>query len=88
MAISHLAKVEDKLLVALWHLASTWGRVTPQGVYVPLALTHTVLGEVVGAYRPSVTVAMQRLHDRGEVTRTSEGGYLLTGDPGDWSRQG
>jgi hypothetical protein len=86
MAISHLPKVEHKLLATLWHLASNWGRVTPEGVYIPFRLTHEVLGEILGAKRPSVTTAMTHLQRRGEVTVGAGGGYLLKGDPADWDR--
>jgi CRP/FNR family transcriptional regulator, cyclic AMP receptor protein len=85
MAISHLTRVEGRLIATLWHIASSWGRVTPQGVTVPFRLTHEVLGEILGAQRPSVTIAMQRLQQRRQVKRTRDGGYLLIGDPADWN---
>jgi len=85
MAISHLTRVEGRLIATLWHIASSWGRVTPEGVTVPFRLTHEVLGEILGAQRPSVTIAMQRLQQRGQVKRTRDGGYLLIGDPADWN---
>jgi CRP/FNR family cyclic AMP-dependent transcriptional regulator len=80
-AASRLRKVDDRLLLCLWHLASNWGQVTPAGIRMPFRLTHEALGEIVGARRPSVTVAMERLQRRGQVARTAGGGYLLTGDP-------
>jgi CRP/FNR family transcriptional regulator, cyclic AMP receptor protein len=86
MAISHLPKVEHKLLATLWHLASNWGRVTPEGVYIPFRLTHEVLGEILGAKRPSVTTAMTQLQRRGEIAIGAGGGYLLKGNPADWDR--
>jgi CRP/FNR family transcriptional regulator, cyclic AMP receptor protein len=86
MAISHLPKVEHKLLATLWHLASNWGRVTLEGVYIPFRLTHEVLGEILGAKRPSVTTAMTHLQRRGEVAIGAGGGYLLKGNPADWDR--
>ncbi len=86
MAISHLPKVEHKLMATLWHLASNWGRVTPEGVYIPFRLTHEVLGEILGAKRPSVTTAMTHLQRRGEVAIGADGGYLLKGNPADWDR--
>ena len=86
MAISHLPKVEHKLLATLWHLASNWGKVTPQGVFIPFRLTHEVLGEILGAKRPSVTTAMTHLQQRGEVAIGAGGGYLLKGNPADWDR--
>jgi CRP/FNR family transcriptional regulator, cyclic AMP receptor protein len=84
-AISHLTRVEGRLIATLWHIASSWGRVTPEGVTVPFRLTHEVLGEILGAQRPSVTIAMQRLQHRRQVQRTRGGGYLLIGDPADWN---
>jgi CRP/FNR family transcriptional regulator, cyclic AMP receptor protein len=80
MAISHQTRVEDKLLATLWHLASTWGRVTSEGVTIPYRLTHEVLGEIIGAQRPSVTMALARLHQRGLLKRTPDRNYMLIGD--------
>ena len=85
MAISHMTRVEDKLLATLWHIASSWGRVTPDGVEIPFRLTHEVLGEIVGAQRPSVTQAMGQLHQRGEMVRKADGRYMLTGEPEGWT---
>jgi hypothetical protein len=86
MAISHHSRVEDKLLATLWHLASSFGRVTSEGVVIPFRLTHEVLGEILGAQRPSVTTAMRRLQDTAQVKRAPEGGYVLLADPEDWVR--
>lgn len=85
-AISHLNLVEERLLAMLWHFASGWGRVTPQGFKVPFRLTHGVLAEVIGARRPSVTLAMKRLQQREEIVRAPDGSYVLTGDPEHWTR--
>ena len=84
-AISHQTRVEGRLIATLWHIASSWGRVTPDGVSVPFRLTHEVLGEIIGAQRPSVTIAMQRLQQHEKVKRMEGGGYLLLGDPADWN---
>ncbi|HET9103260.1 MAG TPA: Crp/Fnr family transcriptional regulator [Solirubrobacteraceae bacterium] len=81
MAISHQTRVEDKLLATLWHLASSWGRVTSEGVSIPFRLTHEVLGEILGAQRPSVTTALGRLQESGQVRRGAHGGYVLLEDP-------
>jgi CRP/FNR family transcriptional regulator, cyclic AMP receptor protein len=84
-AVSHLNRVEDRLIATLWHIASSWGRVGPEGVSVPFHLTHEVLGEILGAQRPSVTIALQKLQRRQQVTRARGGGYLLIGDPTHWN---
>ncbi len=87
MALSHHTRVEEKLLATLWHLASSWGRVTSDGVVVPFRVTHEVLGEILGAKRPSVTMALRRLQDQNLVRREPNGGYLLLTDPPDWSSE-
>jgi CRP/FNR family cyclic AMP-dependent transcriptional regulator len=80
LAIAQLPRVDDRLLVLLWALAERWGRVSPQGVRLPLALPHRTLATLVGARRPSVTTALSGLARDGLVERTEEG-WLLHGDP-------
>jgi CRP-like cAMP-binding protein len=81
LVIAQLSSVDVRLHVALWHMADRFGRVRPDGVVVPLHLTHEMLGQIVGARRPSVTAAMGRLADRGLVEPQRGGGWLLKGDP-------
>ena len=83
MAVSNLRRVDVRLLVLLWYLADRWGRVTPDGVVVPLKLTHQTLARLVGAQRPSVTTALSQLEDEGRVRRTPDRAWLLQGDPPD-----
>jgi hypothetical protein len=83
LAISHLRRVDARLLALLWHLADRFGRVQADGVTVPLRLTHEALGQVVGAQRPSVTTALNQLEASGRVSRREGGGWLLHGDPPD-----
>ncbi len=81
LAIAHHQRVEDRLLLTLWHLAERWGKVTPDGIVVPLPLSHQRLAEIVGAHRPSVTTAMGALAKAGRVSRRDDGNWLLHGDP-------
>jgi hypothetical protein len=81
LAVSHLKLVEMRLLVILWYYADRWGRVTPDGVLLPLRMTHSLLARIVGARRPSVSTALGRLQDRGLVERTHNGQWLLLGPP-------
>lgn len=83
VAVCHLRRVDARLLVLLWHLADRWGRVEPDGVHVPLRLTHQTLGRLVGAQRPSVTTALRQLADSGRVLRLEDGTWLLKGEPPD-----
>jgi CRP/FNR family transcriptional regulator, cyclic AMP receptor protein len=80
-AISHLTRVDRRLLTLFWHLAERWGRVTPNGVLLPLTLSHRMLGQLVGARRPTVSSAMGALIRAGEVVRNDDGTWLLTGSP-------
>lgn len=63
-----------------WHLADRWGRVRPDGLIVPLRLTHTILADLVAARRPTVSVSLSDLTKRGLVVST-EDGWLLSGKP-------
>jgi CRP/FNR family cyclic AMP-dependent transcriptional regulator len=80
LVINQLVRLEDRLLLALWTLAERWGRVTPDGVLVPMGLTHSALARLVGARRPSVTSALGDLAGNRLLERT-EDGWLLRGDP-------
>jgi len=80
-AIAQLAGVERRLHALLWHLAGRFGRVTPEGIAVPLALSHQRLGELIGARRPTVSTALGALVREGCLRRREDGGWLLMGDP-------
>jgi CRP/FNR family transcriptional regulator, cyclic AMP receptor protein len=79
LAISHLPRVEDRLLATLWYVAQRWGHVTPAGTTVPLTLTHQALGEMVGAQRPSISLAVRLLQEQGRLARVADQTYLLLG---------
>ena len=81
LAVSHLRRVDVRLLVLMWYLADRWGKVRPDGVHVPLRLTHQTLGRLVGAQRPSVTTALRQLSDEGRLTRADDQSWILHGDP-------
>jgi CRP-like cAMP-binding protein len=76
--ISHMTRVDVRLLLAFWHFADRWGRVTPDGVVVRLPLTHEALGTLVGARRPSVTTALSALAAGGLLLPRLRGEWLLT----------
>lgn len=79
-ALSQLPRVELRIVALLWLLAERWGRVATGGIVVPVALTHEALGRMVGARRPTVSLALKRLHEQGEVRRRDDGSWML--DPG------
>jgi CRP/FNR family transcriptional regulator, cyclic AMP receptor protein len=81
LAIAHHQRVEDRLLLTLWHLAERWGRVGPEGIAVPLPLSHQRLADLVGAHRPSVTTAVGELARSGALSRRSDAVWVLHGPP-------
>ena len=80
-AIASLTGVEHRLEALLWHFADRWGRVTADGVLVSVPLSHRLLGELVGARRPTVSTALGLLEREGKVTRRSDATWVLHGDP-------
>lgn len=87
-AIAQLPRVEDRLLLLLWHLAERWGTVRSDGVHLPLRLTHMTLGRFVGARRPTVSLALADLRDGGKVSREADGSWTLHGEPPDVALNG
>lgn len=77
MVICQMPRVEDRVLALLWQLAETWGRITTSGTLVPLNLTHDAIGELIGARRSTVTLALRDLVERGALVRQSHGWLLL-----------
>jgi len=80
-AISHLTGVDRRVEALLWHLADRWGKVTPDGVVVPVPLSHRLLGSLVGARRPTVSTALADLTRTHRVMTLPSGDWLLTGTP-------
>lgn len=76
-ALARLPRVEVRILAFLWHLAQRWGRVGPDGVIVPVELTHRELGDLVGGRRPTISIGMRDLHGDGLLRRRPEGGFWL-----------
>jgi CRP/FNR family cyclic AMP-dependent transcriptional regulator len=81
LALCQMPRVEDRLLAMLWLLAETWGKVTSAGTVLPLRITHEALGAMVGARRPTVTLALSELADSGAVLQRPSGWLLLKPPP-------
>ena len=80
-AISQLTRVDRRLIALFWQLAERWGRMTGQGVRIPLRLSHRLLGQLVGARRPTVSSALAQLVRAGELARHPDSTWLLPGHP-------
>jgi CRP/FNR family transcriptional regulator, cyclic AMP receptor protein len=77
-AIMALPRVEERVVGLFWQLAERWGKVRVDGVVVELALTHELIGQLIGAQRPTVSLALAALDRDGALRRTREGSWLLT----------
>jgi CRP/FNR family cyclic AMP-dependent transcriptional regulator len=75
-AIASQPRLEVRLALLLWHLAARWGKVEPGGIRLSLPLTHRLIGQLVGAERPSVSHALARLAEAGLVTGRSDEWHL------------
>ena len=79
-AISQLPRVEDRLLALMWRLADRWGRRRGDDVVVSLAITHDALGRLIGARRPTVSLGLTTLRERGALHVDERGDWILAAD--------
>lgn len=82
-AIMALPRVEQRILGIFWQLAERWGTVRSDGVAVELAITHELIGQLIGAQRPTVSLALRALAGDGLLQRTSHGTWMLRHDSRD-----
>jgi CRP-like cAMP-binding protein len=76
-AISQLPTVAQRILAIFWQLAEQHGRVRRDGVLLRVRLTHQLIGQLIGAQRPSVTLALGELLEQGWLERCDERAWLL-----------
>jgi CRP/FNR family transcriptional regulator, cyclic AMP receptor protein len=81
LALSHLPRVEDRLHRLLWHLADRRGHVRADGIVLRLPVTQEQLGRLVGARRPTVSLALRSLRERGLVHRGDADEWVLANEP-------
>ena len=77
LAALQLSRVDERVEAVLWQLADRFGKVTTDGVVLPIRLTHQLLGFLTAAKRPTVSVALGELTSAGRVLRLADGGWLL-----------
>jgi CRP/FNR family transcriptional regulator, cyclic AMP receptor protein len=80
-AISQMTRVDRRLVALFWHLAERWGRMTAAGVHVPLRISHRMLGQLIGARRPTISAAVGQLAQSGELIRRPDSTWLVPGQP-------
>jgi CRP/FNR family transcriptional regulator, cyclic AMP receptor protein len=79
-AIVQHHRLEPRLQLLFWELADRYGRVGPDGVRLELPLTHDLISHLVGAHRPSVSAALSRLEQAGQLRREGRS-WVLLGPP-------
>ena len=77
LAILHLPRVEDRIVALFAELAERFGRMTPDGIILDLALTHQLIGDLVASRRPTVSLALQTLAAEGILERLDDGRWHL-----------
>jgi hypothetical protein len=78
LAALALPRVEDRVLALFADLADRWGRVTPDGIRIDLPLTHTLIGTLAAARRPTISLALAELAATGSLTRQADRSWLLS----------
>ena len=69
----HIERVRRKLL----HLAKSYGRVVGDGIRIDFPVSHTLLAEMIGSSRETVTRAVDELQRKGFVARRGHTYRLL-----------
>ena len=82
-----MPRVEERILALLCHLANRWGHVTRDGVTLNLPITHEVLGLLIGARRPTVSLALRALTDQ-NLLRRRDDLWVLPRHSNSWPESG
>lgn len=81
-ALQQAKRVEDRVLLALWHFAGRWGEIEPEGRVLSMPeLTGEVLARFIGARRQSVSTALGKLIDIGAMQRLADHSILIPDQP-------
>jgi CRP-like cAMP-binding protein len=76
--VLHLPRAEDRVLMTLWLLAQQCGRMTGEGLMLPLSFTHEALSQITAARRPTISLALRQLQGDGTIVLRADGQTLLT----------
>jgi CRP/FNR family transcriptional regulator, cyclic AMP receptor protein len=82
LAIADLRRIDDRMITLLLHLGDRWGRMTPDGIHIPLRLTHDLIAQLLGAQRPTVTTSLNDLQRAGRLLRRSDRTWVVRASAG------
>ena len=77
LALTQARRADVRLRMLFAHLADRWGRVTPEGIVIPLRLTHRVIAQLTGLRRPSVSISLAELEREGQIVRLAKDAWLI-----------
>ena len=77
LAATQARRADVRLRALFSHLADRWGRVTPDGIVLPLRLTHSMIAQLTGLRRPTVSISLGELERAGEIIRLSRDAWLI-----------
>ena len=77
LAITQARRADVRVRGLFRHLADRWGRVTPRGVVLTANLTHSVISQLTGLRRPTVSLTLAELERAGEIVRVSKDTWLI-----------
>lgn len=80
-AIMSIVGIEERLRALLWALAERWGQTVSGGAEIEINVPQSVLAEMVGARRPTVSLALGNLTERGLLLISEPGRWVLSGEP-------
>ena len=78
LAMLHRPRAEDRIITLFTDLAERFGRVSADGILIDLPLTHDLIGRLTGSRRPTVSLALQTLHDDGLLAKHDDNRWKLT----------
>jgi hypothetical protein len=78
VAIARIPRLEERLLLLFWGLAERWGSMTPDGMLLPIRLTHEAIAALTAASRPPVSSALSQMSRDGVLCRAGTGWLLTT----------
>ena len=76
VAMLHAPRVEERIALLFDDLGERCGRVTLDGIAIDIDLTHELIGRLVGARRPTVSLALRGLAEEGLLRRTDSGRWI------------
>lgn len=77
LTMLHLPRAEDRILTLFADLAERFGRMTSDGAIIELDLTHELIGRLIGAQRPTVSLALHSLASAEALARLEDGRWRI-----------